>query len=69
MNSGNRIIIKKLKGINSLDFEIPKPGTHIITASNGCGKTTLITCITRLTNKNVFRDNFKQHKSSNVRFV
>ncbi len=64
--TGNHIIIEKLKGISFMDFEIPEPGVHIITATNGSGKTTLIHCIERLKNTRVFNDNFVQHASWNV---
>ncbi len=64
--TNNHIIIKHLKGIKHLDFEMPNPGVHVITASNGSGKTTLMHCIERLANTRVFNDNFVQHRSWNV---
>ena len=64
--TGNHIIIKHLKGIKHLDFEMPGVGVHVISATNGCGKTTLIHCVERLVNTRVFNDNFKQHDSWNV---
>ena len=64
--TGNHIIIENLKGIRYLDFEIPNPGVHVITASNGNGKTTLINCINRLSKTNIFNECFIQHGSWNV---
>jgi len=64
--TNNHIIIKNLKGIKYLDFEMPNPGAYVITASNGSGKTTLMHCIERLANTRVFNDNFIQHRSWNV---
>ena len=64
--TNNHIIIRELKGIKYLDFEMPNPGVHVITASNGSGKTTLMCCIERLANTQVFKNNFIQHDSWNV---
>lgn len=64
--TNNHIILENLKGIKYLDFEIPPPGVHVVTASNGSGKTTLMHCIERIVNNSVFRDNFTQHGSWNV---
>ena len=64
--TGNHIEIKKLKGIGFLDFEIPKPGVHVITAINGSGKTTLMACIERLKNTGALSKHFIQQKSPNV---
>ena len=58
--TNNHIIIRELKGIYYLDFEIPNPGVHVIAASNGSGKTTLMYCIERLANTRVFNENFTQ---------
>lgn len=64
--SQNRIVIENLKGIKSLDFKIPNPGVHVLTASNGSGKTTLMVCIERLKGPGSLKDNFIQHRSPNV---
>lgn len=64
--TNNHIIINNLKGVRNLDFEMPCPGVHVITASNGSGKTTLMHCIERLSNTRVFNENFTQHASWNV---
>ena len=64
--TNNHIIINNLKGVKYLDFEMPRPGVNVITASNGSGKTTLMHCIERLSNTRVFNDNFTQHTSWNV---
>jgi ABC-type lipoprotein export system ATPase subunit len=50
--------IRKLKGIESLDFEIPDPGVHLLAGSNGSGKTTLLACLRRLRHANAFQLHF-----------
>lgn len=59
------ITIKNLKNITELVFKIPAPGTYLLTAINGAGKTSLLTCINRLKNPNAFQKGFKSssHKS------
>lgn len=57
-----KIIIKNIKNINSLEFELPNPGLYIITGENGIGKTTLFTCISRICNSNAYRVGFATSK-------
>ena len=54
-----------LKHIKKLEFEIPRPGAYLLTGSNGSGKTSLLTCLSRLTNSNAFQQGFRSsaHKS------
>ena len=43
------ITIRNLKGIRSLDFELPnKFGVYLLVGENGAGKTTLLTCMHRI---------------------
>jgi len=64
--TGNHILIEKVKGINKLDFEIPRPGVYVMTASNGSGKTTLMACVERLKNTGALSKYFIQQRSWNV---
>ncbi len=52
------IKIRKLKGIESLDYQIPSPGVHLLAGSNGSGKTTLLACLRRLRHPNSFQFHF-----------
>jgi len=61
-----KIIIRNLKNISHLEFEIPVNGVHVLTGINGSGKTTLLTCIQRIADWHAFQRNFKT--SSNVQF-
>lgn len=60
-----KITLRNLKHISQLEFQIPKPGTYLLTGSNGSGKTSLLTCLSRLTNRNAFQQGFRSspHKS------
>jgi predicted ATP-dependent endonuclease of OLD family len=57
--------IRKLKGIECLDFEIPDPGVHLLADSNGSGKTTLLACLRRLCHANAFQIHFLSSLRSN----
>ncbi len=61
-----KIIIKNLKSVNALEFEIPIGGVHILTGINGSGKTTLLTCLQRITDSYAFQRHFRT--SSNDQF-
>lgn len=52
------VIIRKLKGIGELVFQIPDPGVHLLAGSNGSGKTTLLACLRRLRHPNAFQQHF-----------
>lgn len=64
--TGNYIIIEEVKGIKRLEFEVPNPGVHVLTATNGCGKTTLLVCLERLKNTGTFKQHFIPNLSRNV---
>lgn len=57
--------IHNLKGIKSLDFQIPNPGVHLLAGSNGSGKTTLLACLRRLRQANSFQIHFLSSLRSN----
>ena len=52
------IKIRKLRNIESLDFEIPNPGVWLLTAGNGAGKTSLLACLRRIKNPIAFPAHF-----------
>ena len=55
------ITITNLKNIRSLEYEIPNcPGVYVITGLNGCGKTSLLVAIHRITHGNAFKENYLQ---------
>ena len=55
----NRITISNLKGIKSLEFSFPEEtGVYLIVGPNGCGKTTLLTCLDRIGNSFAFARGF-----------
>ena len=55
------ITITHLKNIRSLEYEIPYcPGVYVITGLNGCGKTSLLVAIHRITHGNAFKENYLQ---------
>lgn len=58
-----RVQIENVKSIARLSFEIPVGGVHILTGVNGCGKTTLLTCLERLANPNAFQRHFKTSRT------
>jgi ABC-type cobalamin/Fe3+-siderophores transport system ATPase subunit len=53
------VTIENLKSILHLDFDIPLGGVHVLSGINGCGKTTLLTCLERLANPYAFQRHFK----------
>lgn len=53
-----KVIIRDIRNIRYMEFEIPRPGLHVLTGENGAGKTTLFTCINRIGNKNAYRQSF-----------
>ena len=59
-----KIRIKNLKNIVSLDYTLPnQSGVYVITGLNGCGKTSLLVAINRITYPNAFRDYYMQARS------
>ncbi|WP_416866695.1 MAG: AAA family ATPase [Imperialibacter sp.] len=61
-----RIEIRNIKHIRNLEFKLPSPGVHVLTGSNGCGKTTLLACILRIRYHRSFQDNFKTSSDSRL---
>lgn len=59
-----KITIKKLRHIDSLEFEIPQPGVWMLTGSNGTGKTSLLGCLRRIGNRNAFPLHFPTSRKS-----
>jgi AAA domain, putative AbiEii toxin, Type IV TA system len=54
-----KLTVRKLKNIDQLEFEIPEPGAYLLTGSNGVGKTSLLTCLSRLRNSGAFQRGFR----------
>ena len=53
------ITIENVRGINKLTFEAPtKSGVYLLTGINGCGKSTLMTALARISDKSVFSSDF-----------
>ncbi|EDQ35582.2 hypothetical protein HPDFL43_20347 [Hoeflea phototrophica DFL-43] len=52
------IKIRNLKGIVSIDYEVPGPGLHLLSGANGSGKTTLLACLRRIGYGNAFPVHF-----------
>lgn len=59
-----KISIRNLKNIASLDYVMPEQsGVYVITGLNGCGKTSLLVALNRITNSNAFRDYYMQARN------
>lgn len=63
-----KIKIENIKNVKRLEFIMPNPGVHIVTGKNGVGKTTLFTCISRICNKNAYRQGFPSYKDSESKY-
>lgn len=51
----NKVIkINSLRNVESLTFEMPKPGVYLLTGENGAGKSTLLACMRRIGYSNAF---------------
>ena len=61
-----KLTIKNLKHIKSLEFEVPGPGAYLLTGSNGSGKTSLLTCLSRLRNSGAFPRGFRSSTHKNL---
>lgn len=59
-----KISIRNLKNIASMDYVMPEQsGVYVITGLNGCGKTSLLVALNRITYPNAFRDYYMQARS------
>jgi ABC-type ATPase involved in cell division len=60
------IHIRKLKNIQELHFEIPEPGVHLLSGTNGAGKTSVLACLQRIGHSNAFARHFavSQHSTA-----
>ena len=54
-----KVTLSNVKGITSLEFEVPAPGVWIISGLNGSGKTSLFASLYRLDNPNAFQRYFR----------
>lgn len=71
-----KLTIENLKNISHLEFEIPPPGAYLLTGSNGSGKTSLLTCLSRLRNSGAFQRGFRSsahqfldsHRGASVKY-
>lgn len=60
----NKITIKNLRHIKSLEFEIPGPGVHLLSGTNGAGKTSVLACLRRIGHGNAFPQHFRASQKS-----
>lgn len=61
-----QLIIENIKQIDRLLFDIPPPGVHILSGTNGAGKSCLLTCLLRIGRPNAFQNAFLTSKISDV---
>ncbi|WP_339071499.1 AAA family ATPase [Pseudomonas idahonensis] len=59
-----KIIISKLRHINSLEFDIPGAGVWLLTGTNGTGKSSVLGCLRRIGYKNAFPVHFPASRKS-----
>ena len=60
-----KVRISKIKGIESLDFEIPSVGVWVMTGLNGSGKSTLLAALYRIRYSYAFQQFFKTSPLAN----
>jgi energy-coupling factor transporter ATP-binding protein EcfA2 len=60
------ITIRQLKNIKELHFEIPGPGVHLLSGTNGAGKTSILACLQRIGHATAFARHFavSQHSTA-----
>lgn len=71
-----KLTIENLKNIQHLEFEIPERGAYLLTGSNGSGKTSLLTCLSRIRNSGAFQRGFRSsehpsldsHRGASVKY-
>ncbi|MFC4158931.1 ATP-dependent nuclease [Chitinimonas lacunae] len=54
----NSIIIRNLKHIKRLEFEVPGKGVYLLSGRNGSGKSTVLACLMRIKNSHAFAKHF-----------
>ncbi|AFI67528.1 ATP-dependent nuclease [Burkholderia pseudomallei] len=62
----NTIEINNLKHIHTLAFEVPPPGVHLLSGSNGAGKTSVLACLRRIGHPNAFAQHFRPSQISDA---
>ncbi|WP_232625613.1 ATP-dependent nuclease [Achromobacter deleyi] len=61
----SKIIISGLRHISRLEFTIPGQGVHLLTGTNGSGKTSLLACLRRIGDRYAFGMHFPRALSLN----
>src|ERR1700733_12959622 len=59
-----KIEIRNLRHIRELNFDIPGPGVHLLSGSNGAGKTSVLACLRRIGNSTAFAQHFAASRRS-----
>lgn len=59
-----KIVINRLRHINSLEFDIPGTGVWLLTGTNGTGKSSVLGCLRRIGYKNAFPVHFPASRKS-----
>ena len=59
-----RIVIKNLKPIRELTFDVPERGVYLLAGSNGAGKTSLLACLRRIGHRHAFAHHFASSQQS-----
>jgi predicted ATP-dependent endonuclease of OLD family len=61
-----RITIEGLRLIDRLVFDVPGSGVHVLSGSNGSGKSSVLACLLRLCRSNAFQTSFRTSKASDA---
>ncbi len=64
MKIAGHISIAHLKGMSSLEFDVPTGGVYLLCGSNGVGKSSVLACMYRLGFSNAFPDFFRTSQIS-----
>lgn len=54
-----KVILRNIKGVRQLEFDVPSPGVWIVSGLNGAGKTSLFAALYRLGYNNAFQRYFR----------